>query len=113
MLLDFSPEMDNKKLSIKYRYTSLNIAIINMKERYLTILITMLIFLTGLVDSEAKKKRRSPAKQVSGYVYICTGPNATAYHRTPRCSGLNRCSGIIEKVSKLAVTDRHPCGRCY
>lgn len=51
----------------------------------------------------------------SGDVYICTGPQSHAYHKTPDCMGLNSCSGDVEKVSlKEAVEDgRHECGFCY
>lgn len=53
--------------------------------------------------------------QASGTVYICTGPKAHAYHRTERCSGLNKCSASIIPVSesKAKAMGRHRCNKCY
>lgn len=49
----------------------------------------------------------------SKMVYICTGPNAKVYHRTPNCKGLNKCSGSIKKVSVSDVSrSRRPCKIC-
>lgn len=46
-------------------------------------------------------------------VYICTGPNAKVYHRTPNCKGLNKCSGSIKKVSLREVSrSRRACKIC-
>lgn len=33
-------------------------------------------------------------------VYICTGPNATAYHLTQSCRGLGKCTHSIQAVTK-------------
>jgi len=48
-------------------------------------------------------------------VYICTGPYASVYHSTPNCSGLNRCSGNIVKVSlkHARAMGRRACSKCY
>ncbi len=51
-------------------------------------------------------------KSKSDYVYICTGPKATAYHRTPDCKGLNKCSGNVVKVSRSKAKHRSPCKIC-
>lgn len=51
----------------------------------------------------------------STYVYICTGPKAEVYHSTPKCSGLNRCSDEVVKVSlsKAKKMGRRACKKCY
>lgn len=48
-------------------------------------------------------------------VYICTGGKSTCYHRTPTCSGLNRCSASIKAISldKAKKMGRRPCKKCY
>jgi len=48
-------------------------------------------------------------------VYICTGPRAETYHRSDRCSGLNRCSGSVIAVSLSNAKEmgRRACKRCY
>lgn len=50
------------------------------------------------------------------YVWICMGPKAYAYHSRRSCSGLNRCSCEIKKVT-LAEAKRlgrgKRCGKCY
>lgn len=49
------------------------------------------------------------------YVYICTGPTASRYHRSQYCSGLNNCSGSIVQVTlaKAKAMHRTPCKKCY
>jgi len=60
----------------------------------------------------ANKKRANSATNTQ--VYVCNGDYAYAYHRYSRCSGLNRCGGGINKVSKSsAQSSRSPCKRCY
>lgn len=49
-------------------------------------------------------------------VYICKGGSAYAYHKSDRCSGLNRCTHTIVSVSKgdaEGVHRRRPCKKCY
>ena len=48
-------------------------------------------------------------------VYVCKGPNAKRYHKTPNCRGLKKCSVVIKKVSRTEAIDmgRTPCKRCY
>lgn len=48
-------------------------------------------------------------------VYICTGPNAYSYHSNSNCSGLNKCSVEIKKVTlkKAQEMKRKPCKICY
>ena len=49
------------------------------------------------------------------YVYICTGPQSTKYHKTNTCRGLDRCSKEVVKVTLDKAKDmkRTPCGYCY
>lgn len=51
----------------------------------------------------------------TNYVYICTGPSATTYHKTDECKGLNKCSREIKMVSidKAKKMGRRPCKFCY
>lgn len=55
------------------------------------------------------------AKTDSTYVYICTGPSSTKYHKTSKCRGLNSCSRDIVKVTieKAKELGRKPCKLCY
>lgn len=50
-----------------------------------------------------------------GDVYICTGPQSEAYHKSDDCKGLRRCSGTIEKISKedAKFIGRRACRFCY
>lgn len=48
-------------------------------------------------------------------VYICTGPNAYAYHLNKNCRGLKRCSCEIRHVSReeaKRLKYTKPCGLC-
>lgn len=84
-------------------------------KRFICILITVVIALSGsMADGKRKGKKQSgEGKPTTGYVYICTGPKASTYHRTPNCSGLNRCSTSVKKVSGSSVSGRRPCRKCY
>ena len=56
-----------------------------------------------------------PTQEQTSYVYVCTGPSAKRYHRTPNCSGLSRCSREVKKIT-LQETEkkgRTPCQKCY
>lgn len=48
-------------------------------------------------------------------VYICPTGSSYAYHRTPRCGALTRCSRTPRELtlSKAEEMGRTPCGRCY
>ncbi|HLU86113.1 MAG TPA: hypothetical protein VKZ44_00050 [Taishania sp.] len=39
-------------------------------------------------------------------VYICVSPNAKKYHQTKNCSGLQRCTHEIRKVTLKEAKDR-------
>lgn len=49
------------------------------------------------------------------HVYICTGPNAYAYHKTNTCKGLRRCKGEIKEISleEAKKENRKACKLCY
>lgn len=51
----------------------------------------------------------------SSEVYICTGPQSETYHKSDDCTGLRRCSGTIEKMSKKDAKSigRRACRFCY
>lgn len=51
----------------------------------------------------------------SNHVYICTGPNAYAYHKTRNCRGLRRCTGEIKEISlaQAKKENRKACKLCY
>lgn len=71
---------------------------------------TILLGLFSVVFTASPAQTGSEAS-ATGYVYICTGPNAKVYHTTPNCKGLNKCSGSIKKVSRNS-TNRRPCRLC-
>jgi len=33
------------------------------------------------------------------YVYVCNGPSSKAYHYTPNCKGLQKCSKQVVKIT--------------
>lgn len=68
---------------------------------------------TTLCDISAPAKKA--VKETTQIVYVCTGPTASTYHKSNRCSGLNRCSGEIVPVSlsKAKQMGRRPCKKCY
>ena len=39
-------------------------------------------------------------------VYICNGPQSTRYHLKENCSGLNRCSTEVQKVTIKQAKDK-------
>lgn len=49
------------------------------------------------------------------YVYVCTGPKAKVYHKTPNCKGLENCSKEIKKVTleQAQKMNRRACKLCY
>lgn len=71
-----------------------------------TIILALTLMLGAMVPAQAPQ---------TNYVYICTGPSATTYHKTDECKGLNRCSREIKMVSidKAKKMGRRPCKFCY
>ena len=53
--------------------------------------------------------------EAANYVYICTGPKSTTYHKTNSCRGLKNCSTSVKKVTKEQAEKmgRRPCKVCY
>ena len=56
-----------------------------------------------------------PTQEQTTYVYVCTGPSSKRYHRTPNCSGLNRCSREIKKITlqEAEKKGRTACKKCF
>lgn len=48
-------------------------------------------------------------------VYVCTGPKAKKYHSSSSCSGLNKCSVRIVRVSKSEAQAKGytACRKCH
>ncbi len=77
-------------------------------------MIGMIALASPTADAKKKSKKKSGgSKATSGSVYICTSPNAYAYHRNPNCPGLQRCSYSVKKVSKSSTSGMSPCRKCY
>ena len=72
---------------------------------------------TLVAFSTSSKQKANSNNNVNGEptVYVCTGSTASTYHKSNRCSGLNRCSGEIVPVSlsKAKQMGRRPCKKCY
>ncbi len=83
--------------------------IFNMKKKLLLSLSTMLLLLLPVngFTSQVQTKEQT--------VFICTGGKSKKFHATPKCRGLNRCSGrIIEiTIEKAESKGRTPCRICY
>lgn len=66
------------------------------------ILIALILsFSAPMADGKRVKKEKKQTKAKTEYVYVCNGPRAYAYHRTPYCSGLNRCSTEVSKIGSM------------
>jgi len=63
------------------------------------------------ISAPAKKA----VKGTTQIVYVCTGPKASTYHRTVKCSGLNRCSREVVgiDINKAKSMGRRACKKCY
>ncbi|MBD5272845.1 MAG: hypothetical protein HDS42_06245 [Bacteroides sp.] len=66
-----------------------------------------------MAEGKRSKKKKTSSKPKTEYVYVCNGPNSYAYHSTPYCSGLNRCSTSVKKVKASSVRGRKPCKKCH
>ncbi|HEX5155148.1 MAG TPA: hypothetical protein VFW07_27080 [Parafilimonas sp.] len=77
--------------------------------------LTLLLTLTSLLSFHAPAGS-SLNKAKAEYVYICDSNTAYAYHKTKDCSGLNRCTHEIRKITKAdAINEygRRACKVCY
>lgn len=83
-----------------------------MQTKFKLAIASILLAAPTLVAFSSKQHVRVQAEPT---VYVCTGPTASTYHKTNRCSGLNRCSGDIIPVSlsKAKQMGRRPCKKCY
>ena len=75
-----------------------------MKAIYRTIPLLIISFV-GMISCSSNEVSET-------YVYICKGSNSYAYHYSPNCRGLRRCSTDLEKLTiKEAVgKGRKLCG---
>ena len=74
-------------------------------------LLFILAFLSVGVSFESNRK---PKPEDVSTVYICTGPNAKAYHSTDQCHSLSNCSDEIKQVGIDVVSlSREPCDQCF
>lgn len=48
-------------------------------------------------------------------VYLCNGPQSHVYHKSTRCSGLNKCSTDVEStdINTAISRQRRACRSCY
>lgn len=68
-------------------------------------IIALIVLLVGIIACSSNEVSET-------YVYICKGPNSTAYHYSPHCRGLRRCSTDLEKltVKEAVEKGRKLCG---
>lgn len=74
-------------------------------------LFTIILSLSTLIGSSYQVTSVVKAE----YVYICYSKTAKVYHSTSYCSGLNRCTHEIKKITKQGAIDlgRRSCKICY
>ena len=75
-----------------------------------------LLFTISTLFSFTTPVRTNPVHVKAEYVYICNSTTAYAYHKIKDCSGLDRCTHEIKKVTKdEAINDygRRACKVCY
>lgn len=88
-----------------------------MQTKFRLAVASLLLAVPTLVAFSTSYKQKANSNNVHGepIVYVCTGPTASTYHKSNRCSGLNRCSGEIVPVSlsKAKQMGRRPCKKCY
>jgi hypothetical protein len=82
-------------------------------------LLLLMLLLGSSTYSFPTKTGRAPVSIRKGpaapKVYICKGGSAYTYHKSDRCSGLNRCTHTIVAVSKGDAERAHrrrPCKKC-
>jgi hypothetical protein len=75
-----------------------------------------LLFTISTLFSFTSPSRIKPVFAKAEYVYICNSTTAYAYHSIKDCSGLNRCTHEILKITKDEAVDKYgrkPCKVCY
>jgi hypothetical protein len=80
------------------------------------LLITSSIGFISISDRTNSNSKLATTFPIENSVYICNSSGAYAYHSSTNCSGLNRCTHTIIKVSvKDAVEKyrRRACKLCY
>ncbi len=77
-------------------------------------LILLLTLIAGIAVGYVSAKD-APVAAEATYVYICTGPKSTVYHKTDKCRGLKNCSTSVKKVTiqEAEKMGRRACKVCY
>ena len=84
--------------------------------------VTLSLLLMCVSCANEKRNRVEKAGQFydsqeseTGFVYICTGKTAHAYHSNEDCYGLSSCKGDVISVSLDEAEDmgRTPCHYCH
>lgn len=84
---------------------------------YITVLFLMItLCLAGCGKKKSGKVQSlyESGDDAASIVYVCTGPNAKAYHTDEDCKGLERCSDDIKEMTEQEAIDmgRHLCHYC-
>ena len=85
----------------------------NHTKKFSRILMVIALLLASVAGGEFVMNSSEAKSDVK--VYVCKGPNAKRYHKSPDCRGLKSCSVVIKKVSRTETIDmgRTLCKRCY
>ena len=87
-----------------------------MKQLFLLLaVITASVLLSGAPAAAVSKKIAPVTFKKETYVYVCDSKTAYAYHSRKDCSGLNRCTHGILKVTlsdAINIYKRKPCKIC-
>ncbi len=88
--------------------------------KQLLYLLLVLMPLISFSQATQPAQKKAPAKEATvrsaPKVYICEGGSAYAYHSSPSCSGLNRCTHTVSAVTRSEaenIHSRRPCKKCY
>ena len=91
-----------------------------LKKIYYLFCILILLFCVSCYEKPAPKKRTAAEELrvqpvIEEDVYICTGSSARKYHKWKGCRGLNKCRGVIKKMSiqNARRLGREPCKMCH
>ena len=81
--------------------------------KHLLILISF-FSLTAFAAPKHSVHKHAVHAKAQTYVYVCNSSRAYAYHIDPNCSGLNRCTHGISKITleEAQQMGRTPCRIC-
>lgn len=76
--------------------------------------VLLLTIAMGVVVGSVSAMHHTEADAEATYVYICTGPKSTVYHKTDKCRGLKNCSTSVKKVTvqEAEKMGRRACKIC-